>query len=71
MPLTTRNNRGSAIGIAKPFVRIFPAPDGTIGQADRQTTAYSYAGILATAAAAFQAFWARPSTFIGSGKVNP
>jgi hypothetical protein len=49
--LDTRNKRGSGIGIDSPMLRVWPNPDGTIGQADRQQTAFKYEGILASAPA--------------------
>ena len=45
--LDTRNKRASAINFNFPWSHVYPNPDGTINQADRQQTAYSYPGILA------------------------
>jgi hypothetical protein len=42
----TRNKRASIIGYALPM-GVFPNPDGTIDQADRQQIAFLYPGILA------------------------
>lgn len=47
MALTTRNARASVLLLALPFGRVFPNPDGLVGQADRQQAALSYAGLLA------------------------
>lgn len=52
MPIDTRNKRASAIFPLLPFRGMLPAPDGTIGQADRQQVVFLYAGILAAAPAA-------------------
>ncbi len=48
--LDTRSKRASSVGIALPFILAPVLPDGTIAQGDRQHTAWSYSGILATAA---------------------
>lgn len=45
--MDTRNKRASALGVGLAFALVLPAPDGTVEQADRQQTAYSYAGISA------------------------
>lgn len=47
MAVNTRNRRASVIGLAVAARLVLPAPDGALVQADRQQTAYSYAGILA------------------------
>lgn len=47
--LDTRNKRGSAIGIDFPSVHVYPNPDGTIDQLDRQQISFKYAGIAADA----------------------
>jgi hypothetical protein len=52
MALDTRSKRASSVGILLPFVLAPVLPDGTIDQGDRQHTALSYSGILATAAVA-------------------
>lgn len=53
MPVDTRDKRASVIGLAQPFVRVGPTPDGDFSsQADRQHLAYMYRGILAAATAA-------------------
>jgi len=49
MAIDTAAKRVSATSVMAPG-RILPFPDATIGQADRQTVAYSYGGILAAAA---------------------
>lgn len=41
----TRNKRSSAIGFDKPWVRLFPNPDGLIDVFDRQEIAFKYSGI--------------------------
>lgn len=48
--LDNRNKRGSAIGIDLNWNHIYPNPDGTIGQLDRQQIAYKYEGISASTA---------------------
>jgi hypothetical protein len=47
--LDSRNKRAAGIGLDKPYLRLFPLPDGAIGQQDRQQTAFKYGGILASA----------------------
>ena len=47
--MDSRNKRASAICVGLALAAIFPNPDGTIAQADRQQASYCYAGILATA----------------------
>lgn len=47
MAVDTRNKRASALGVALAVTLTLPAPDGTVGQPDRQHAAYSYAGIEA------------------------
>lgn len=42
--LDSRDKRGSSIGLALPFGRIFPNPNGGIAAADRAQSAYSYDG---------------------------
>jgi len=49
--IDTAAKRASAIGVGLPFLRMV-IPDGTIGQEDRQTIAFCYGGILASAGAA-------------------
>lgn len=49
--LDTRNKRESAIGIDFPWMHVYPNPDGTIGQPDRQHSAYKYSAIAAAAPA--------------------
>lgn len=51
MAIDTRNRRSSAINPQCPWRGMWPAPDSTIDQADRQHTLWSYAGIAAGAAA--------------------
>jgi hypothetical protein len=45
MAMSSRNARASAIGFLVPILAILPAPSGSISAADRQQTAYSYAGL--------------------------
>lgn len=54
--LDTRNKRGSAINIDR-CARLWPNPDGTVGQADRQQVAFKYAGILASGSSGSGSFW--------------
>lgn len=51
--LDTRNKRGSNIGFDFVWGHIYPNPDGTISQADRQQIAVKYPGISSSAAATF------------------
>jgi len=48
MPVDTRDKRAAVLGYALP-ITIYPNPDGALGQADRQQTAFLYPGILAGA----------------------
>lgn len=48
--LDTRSKRASSVQFMAPYIGSLVLPDGTIGQGDRQHTAWSYSGILATAA---------------------
>lgn len=50
MAIDTAAKRVSATSFMAPG-RILPFPDATIDQADRQTVAWAYGGILAAAAA--------------------
>jgi hypothetical protein len=50
MPVDTRSKRAGSVQVLGPAVLAPPAPDGTIGQGDRQHIAWSYSGILAAAA---------------------
>ncbi len=45
MAVDTRNKRASILGLALASAIVFPNPDGTIDNPDRQQTAYSYSGI--------------------------
>lgn len=47
MALDSALKRGSAINVASPWRGILPAPDGTVGQPDRQVVALHYSGIAA------------------------
>ena len=49
--LDTRSKRASSVQIMAPWMLAPVLPDGSIAQGDRQHTAWSYSGILATAAA--------------------
>lgn len=46
--LDSVSKRGSSINLFSPWPKTLPIPDGTISQGDRQHTAFSYSGILAT-----------------------
>ena len=50
MAVDTRSKRASSVNFGKPYVASLVLPDGTIGQGDRQHSAWSYSGILAAAA---------------------
>jgi hypothetical protein len=55
--MDTRNKRASALGIALAFRIVFPNPDGSLAaSADRQQSAYCYAGIDAASITSFDAF---------------
>lgn len=47
--MNTRSRRSSAIRMMRPWMLALPEPDGTVSQADREHTAFGYAGILAGA----------------------
>lgn len=49
MALDTRNRRASAVAFAIGHGRVWPNPDGTIDQPDRQHIAWVYPGITASA----------------------
>lgn len=49
MAVDTAAKRMSLVGYGMPFRLALPAPDGTIGQGDRQHLAGLYSGILASA----------------------
>lgn len=49
--MNTRNKRSSAIQLPLPWRGMLPAPDGTVGQPDRQHVPFMYAGIAAGAPA--------------------
>lgn len=48
MAIDTRNKRASILGIGLAAAIVFPNPDGTIGQEDRQHAAYTYPGITSS-----------------------
>ena len=50
--LDSRSKRASSIQILAPFILSLVLPDGSVSQGDRQHTAFSYSGILATAPSA-------------------
>jgi len=52
LDITSQTARMSAIMVCLPFRAIYPVPDGTISQGDRQCVAYQYAGVLAGAPSA-------------------
>lgn len=47
MAIDTATKRGSAININSPWRGLWPIPDSTIDQGDRQMVAYMYSGISA------------------------
>jgi hypothetical protein len=47
MAVDTRNKRASCISFDLSAGRVWPDPDGTLNQADRQHVALKYPGILA------------------------
>ena len=49
--LDTRSKRASSVGFWKPYALALPLPDGSIGQGDRQHSAWDYSGILAAVVA--------------------
>ena len=49
--LDSRSKRASSVNLLKPYTTSMVLPDGTLGQGDRQHTAWAYSGILAGAAA--------------------
>lgn len=49
MAVDTRDKRSSCIGIDGAYRFVLPNPDGTVGQPDRQHTAFKYSGIAAAA----------------------
>jgi hypothetical protein len=53
--MNTRSKRASSVGLLLSFVLAPPLADGTLDQGDRQHTAVSYSGILATASASVDA----------------
>jgi hypothetical protein len=55
MAIDTRSRRASVLGITLAALVALPAPDGTVGQPDRQHVAACYPGIAATAAVAADA----------------
>lgn len=50
MPVDTRNERAASLGVGLHALRVWPHPDGSVDQADRQHLAVSYPGILASGA---------------------
>ena len=54
MPVNTRAKRSSAINLRSPWRGLWPAPDASVGQGDRQAVAFLYSGILASGAIAVQ-----------------
>lgn len=52
MAIDTALKRLSAINVSSPWRGQLPLPDATVSQADRQTTAFDYSGILAAGAVA-------------------
>ena len=48
--LDSRSKRASSVGILLSFILALVLPDGTIADADRQHSIWTYSGIAATAA---------------------
>lgn len=46
MPVDSRNKRAGCVGMDLVWKNVYPNPDGTIAQADRQQSSYKYPGIL-------------------------
>lgn len=66
MAVDTAAKRLSALHLGSPWRLTLPLPDGTIGQADRQTLTYLYGGISAGAPVA-EAPYARLLLVLGIG----
>ena len=49
MAADTRSRRSSALRMMRPFMLALPPADGTVSAADREHTAFGYAGILSGA----------------------
>lgn len=47
MAIDTRNKRASAATAGRPWLRLLPAPDGAVGEADRRFLGACYAGFAA------------------------
>lgn len=47
MALDTRDKRASAVHVSLPWRGVLPAPDGSVGGADRQQSAFLYRGVAA------------------------
>lgn len=69
MAVDTRNRRASVLGLALAARLVLPAPDGAIGQADRQHQAQAYSGISAAAAVAVSTA-AHTSTSAGAARTS-
>lgn len=50
--LDSRSKRASSVGLLMPFLLAPPLPDGTLAAGDRQHSAFTYSGILASGAVA-------------------
>jgi len=64
MAIDTAAKRASALTFSVPTL-VLPPPDGTIGQADRQSVVVVYGGILAAGAAAITFLHDKISISIG------
>jgi len=50
MAVNTRNRRAACIGLALPFLRVRPTPDGSLGtEADRRHMTFLYRGLRTNA----------------------
>jgi len=67
--LDTRSKRASSAQMLLPFVLALPAPDGTIGQADRQHAIWTYSGIVSVVIA-IKAFVAGARTLAFSAEAR-
>lgn len=51
MAVDTRDKRSSAIALRSPWRGLWPTPDGSVDQPDRQQVPYMYSGISAAVVA--------------------
>jgi len=61
--LDTRSKRAASVNLEKPYAASMVLPDGTLGQGDRQHSAWSYSGILAAVAGGVTLLAMERSTF--------